>query len=253
MHQSASANRARPIYAHAPAAAAVNPLSTCPVCHDENLLRQAHNLTYCVHCEHIFQTDLSVTAVYDANYAHKYDNYPHREISSIRWKFIQQTLSLPPGSKILDIGYGNGSFLKYAREHGMHIFGIDLHGEDFGIPETDYKTDTAFDLVCFFDSLEHFDTFAQPLALKAKNVVVSVPDPPEDFLFKSPCEWRHYRPGEHLHYFSRFSLDLLMHRWGLSSKRAEGHPEDALRGKLTIGGQAYDNIYTAIYSRADVL
>jgi hypothetical protein len=38
-------------------------------------------------------------------------------------------------------------------------------------------------------------------------------------------------------------------KWGLPTKIAEGHPEDALRGKLDILGRSYDNIYTAIYSR----
>ena len=38
---------------------------------------------------------------------------------------------------------------------------------------------------------------------------------------------------------------------GLTRKVAEGHPEDAIRGKLTIDGRTYNNIYTAIYSRDD--
>jgi hypothetical protein len=32
-------------------------------------------------------------------------------------------------------------------------------------------------------------------------------------------------------------------------KVAEGHPEDALRGRLLIDNEWMDNIYTAIYAR----
>lgn len=227
-------------------------LLSCPVCDGCELSYYPDNLSSCADCDHIFQSDLSISAVYDAAYAHKYDSYPHQEISTIRWNFIQQSLALPPHSKILDIGYGNGSFLKHTRQQGMDIYGIDLHGEDFGIPEIGYDSKIAFDLVCFFDSLEHFDVFDNPLSLKTQYAIVSIPDPVDCFL-QTPREWRHYRPGEHLHYFSRTSLDLVMHRWGLAHKIAEGHPEDALRGKLRIKDRQYDNIYTAIYGRAAVV
>jgi hypothetical protein len=130
----------------------------------------------------------------------------------------------------------------------MDIFGIDVHGEDFGIPEASYNSPIDYDLVCFFDSIEHFAAFDEIFGLSTRHVVASVPDPPE-LLLSEPRLWRHYKPGEHLHYFSRDSLDLLIHRWGLAYKIADGHPEDAIRGKLTIDGRTYDNIYTAIYSR----
>jgi SAM-dependent methyltransferase len=220
----------------------------CPVCQGPDLSPKPHNLSFCGDCRHVFQCDLRVSMVYDADYAHQYDNRPHQEMSRLRWDFIQQHLDLPPGSRVLDIGYGNGAFLKHARRAGMEIYGIDLHGEDFGIPEVSYSTPVEYDLVCFFDSIEHFPHFDEILGLDTRHVVASVPDPPV-LLLSQPRSWRHYKPGEHLHYFSRDSLDLLIHRWGLRYKIANGHPEDAIRGKLSIDGRNYDNIYTAIYGR----
>jgi hypothetical protein len=41
-----------------------------------------------------------------------------------------------------------------------------------------------------------------------------------------------------------------MQNWGFPRKLAEGHPEDNLRGKLSIQGRTVDNIYTAIYARS---
>lgn len=223
------------------------PVTFCPICCSADLLYHNNNLTLCQNCQHIFQSDLCVTQVYNASYAHQYDTLPHQELSSIRWNFLQDLLCLPKGSKILDIGYGNGSFLRYARQQGMEIYGIDLHNENFDIPNIQFNTNIEFDLVCFFDSLEHFDEFSKPLSLKTKNVILSIPDT-ISFILQTPTIWRHYKPGEHLHYFSRKSLDLIMNRWGLTYKISQDHPEDILRGKLTYGSEVFDNIYTAVYS-----
>lgn len=221
---------------------------SCPVCGASSRFHIAGSLSECSDCLHIFQTDLNVTASYDADYAHQYDHRPVQEMSELRWDFIQSHLKLPRGSRILDVGYGNGAFLKHARSVGMDIYGIDLHTEDFGVPVVHLGTEIHFDIVCFFDSLEHFPNLRPILNLRTENVIVSIPNTPS-WLMSKPHAWRHYKPGEHLHYFSRRSLDNFMSAWGFGVKRADGYPEDSLRGKLNIGGQVVDNIYTAIYTR----
>ena len=218
----------------------------CPVCHTLCNESGQPNLTNCQTCRHVFQSDLAVTISYDAKYAHQYDSRPVAEMSDLRWGFIDAALNLSKGSRVLDIGYGNGAFLKRARAAGMDIYGIDLHTEDFGVPVVDFETKLSFDLICFFDSMEHFPSFAPLSKLKSRNVIVSIPETP-DFILRAPRRWRHYKPGEHLHYFSHQSLDLLMSKWGFSDKVAKGYPEDNIRGKLLIDGKNYDNIYTAIY------
>jgi hypothetical protein len=186
---------------------------------------------------------------YNAAYAHQYDSLPSREMAALRWRFIQQHLDLPLGSRVLDIGYGNGAFLKFGRSAGMEIYGIDVHNEDFGIPTVTYDTPIEYDLICFFDSLEHFSRFDQPRSLRARHVMVSIPNAPS-FLLCNPTAWRHYKPGEHLHYFSSRSLDRFMREWGFPIRVAHGFPEDEIRGKLQYDYGMHDNIYTAIYSRA---
>jgi len=222
----------------------------CPVCESGNIESRRFNLSLCEVCDHIFQTDLRVGVTYDARYAHKYDHFPTRRMSVLRWDLIQACLSLPARSRILDIGYGNGAFLKHVRCAGMDIFGIDVHGEDFGIPAAVYENNASFDLICFFDSLEHFSGFENLAELRAPHVAISIPNRP-GFLLDRPEAWRHYRPGEHLHYFSRGSLDRFMGKRSFTWKRFEGYPEDAIRGQLRIGTDVFDNIYTAIYSRGE--
>ena len=219
---------------------------SCPICNGICYDATVDKLTVCLTCKHIFQPDLAVTVAYDADYAHQYDNRPVKAMSDLRWDFIQSVLRLPMGSRILDVGYGNGAFLKRARDAGMEIYGIDLHSEDFGIPVVNFGTKLTFDLICFFDSLEHFPDFNDILKLSAHSVIVSIPDAP-DFLLQTPRSWRHFKPGEHLHYFSRASLDTFMRDWGFDEKLADGHPEDLIRGRLSINGTEYNNIYTAIY------
>jgi hypothetical protein len=221
----------------------------CPVCHGPCDQYPQHGISACHQCDHVFQTDLTVTMSYDAAYAHQYDLRPVAEMSDLRWAFIASRLNLPASSRVLDVGYGNGAFLKRAKAAKMSIFGIDLHHEDFGIPIVGFDTEQDYDLVCFFDSIEHFPDFAPIYRLKTRHVIVSIPNTP-DFILTTPRKWRHFKPGEHLHYFSPDSLDTLMRNWGFSIRLAQDHPEDQLRGKLTIDGRSYDNIHTAIYTRA---
>jgi hypothetical protein len=146
------------------------------------------------------------------------------------------------------VGYANGSFLKHARQGDMSIYGIDLHTEDFGIPVVDFDTPIEYDLVTFFDSLEHFADFSPIFKLRTRSIVISLPRTP-DFLLNTPRIWRHFRPGEHIHYFSPQSLNTFMSNLGFPRLLTCGYPEDELRGKLSIGGATYDNIYTAVYTR----
>ena len=194
---------------------------------------------------------MTVSIAYDADYAHQYDARPVKAMSEVRWNFIQSHLNLPVNSRLLDIGYGNGAFLKHAQAAGMRIYGIDIHSEDFGIPHVNFDTPLVFDLICFFDSLEHFPDFSPIFKLRSRHVIVSIPNTPS-FVLTTPQAWRHFKPGEHLHYFSRKSLDNLMRDWGFSHKVTEGFPEDELRGKLLFGHQKADNIYTALYAHASV-
>ncbi len=224
-------------------------LCACPICKSECCPILDYNLSQCRVCDHVFQTDLHVSVAYDANYAHQYDFRPAKEMSNLRWDFIQRELKLGSDSRVLDIGYGNGAFLKRAQEARMQIFGIDVHTEDFGIPVVNFDTPQVYDLVCFFDSIEHFPDFSPIYKLNAHNVIVSIPNTP-NIILTEPRKWRHFKPGEHLHYFSRTSLDSFMRRWGFPVKLAEGYPEDGLRGKLVIDGATLDNIYTAIYTRS---
>ena len=73
------------------------------------------------------------------------------------------------GKRVLEIGFGNGSFLAWAKREGAVVAGIEInaqmrdaaraHGfEAFDVSLTELtKTDARYDLVVAFDVLEHWD------------------------------------------------------------------------------------------------
>lgn len=220
----------------------------CPVCGNTTTALE-NNLSRCGRCLHIFETDLKATCSYDATYLETYIHHTTCDtMSAARAGIVLGTLKLPIGSKILDIGYANGAFLKAMEHIGYDVYGMDLHGKDMGIREVKFDTPIVYDLVCFFDSIEHFENPKTVYQLQTHSVIISLPMRPS-FFPAYPQKWKHYKPGEHLHYFSPESLDYFMRGWGMTRRIASGNPEDIVRGRLTVDGLTYPNIYTAVYTR----
>lgn len=85
---------------------------------------------------------------------------------------------LPPGSCVLEIGFGNGAFLAWGRSRGWHMQGTEMNdqlvnaardaGFDAWCTETlDPLPDARFDLVVAFDVLEHIPQVQLPAVLLA--------------------------------------------------------------------------------------
>jgi hypothetical protein len=75
--------------------------------------------------------------------------------------------------------------------------------------------------VCFYDVLEHISDFSviEPVLRLANHVVISVPIRNGDL-----TTWAHFKPGEHLHYFTEDTLQALMGRYGFRMIK-KGMPE----------------------------
>lgn len=155
-------------------------------------------LSYCDSCDYIFQADSTVTQIYDKEYvASRYDLYP----TAIPLAYLRAGLALAfiqdcPRPAVLDVGYGNGAFLKAIGQNGFATYGIEIHGADYGIAEVSYEDDRIYDLITFFDSLEHLPHFGDLKKLRTRRIIVSYPHRPS--WFPTRLDWKHYRPGEHL-------------------------------------------------------
>jgi hypothetical protein len=97
---------------------------------------------------------------------------------------------------------------------------------DADYPQTGIRHDH-YDLICLWDVLEHVDWANAPDADilewmgKADNIAITVPVLP---LGKMLDGWKHYKPGEHLTYFSIESLTQFIEQQGFTLTK-KGTPE----------------------------
>jgi len=160
------------------------------------------------------------------------------KINEIRWNFIavQKFLEF----KILDFGSGVGWFRAY-RPKGVEVDTYDI----MAVPQTGIQQ-KEYDMVCFWDVLEHIDWNDDKMAKipetvinSAEYVAVSVPIKPR---FMRVKKWKHYKPGEHLTRFTIRSLDKFFKKRGFH-KIKDGTQE--------VDCDIREDIYSAIYKRGD--
>ena len=164
----------------------------------------------------IYQTNYS-KIVYDKQYVEeRYDKYGvlNDYISHLRLGYVIGSIGKIPES-ILDVGYGNGTFLKTCKKIIPNCYGSDVSG--YELPDDiEFVSDWIHkdvEVLTLFDVLEHFDNPYILKSTKAKYIIVSVPwchyKSVEWFL-----NWKHRRPNEHLWFFNEDSIHKFAHRIG---------------------------------------
>ena len=143
------------------------------------------------------------------------------EISKIRWNWISEV----DPAVVLDYGSGVGWFRAW-RPKGIKVYSCDIAS----YPQTGTQF-LMYDVVCFWDVLEHIPDFTviEPILALARNVAVSIPLIPQEESFST---WKHFKPGEHLHYFTPSTLDALLAKYGFELRKA-GQPECPPRKDIT--------------------
>jgi hypothetical protein len=148
-------------------------------------------------------------------------------------------------NSVLDVGYGNGDFLKVCSEKIKNCFGNDI--SNYPLPHGCVFVDDIFkdeyDLVCFFDSLEHFEEIDFVSKLKTKYVCVSLPwcHNKSDEWFEN---WKHRREDEHLWHFNDNSLVNFMVEMGYELVNVS-NVEDTIRKSINED----KNILTGIFKK----
>ena len=151
-----------------------------------------------------------------------------------------------PIKTLLDVGYGNGDFLKVASEIVPNCFGSDVSNV-YNLPKNcKYINDIYsqnFDVVCFFDVLEHFENIYDIKNLKAEYVVISLPNCHyfSDDWFEN---WKHRKPDEHLWHFNEDSLIKFMNEVGYDVINIS-NIEDTIRKN----NEQYSNILSGIFKK----
>ena len=113
-----------------------------------------------------------------------------QEINEIRWNWVNGCKA----KTVLDYGCGCGWFRAY--RNGAHVDTYDV----MDVPQTGITKDK-YDLVCFWDVLEHIEDLTQVKSLIEKSgyTAITVPIKPENVEME---KWKHYKPGEHVRYYT---------------------------------------------------
>lgn len=142
------------------------------------------------------------------------------QICKIRWDWISECAP----RVVLDYGSGVGWFRAW-RPRGVEVYSYDIAN----YPQTDIEL-VMYDVVCFWDVLEHIPDFKviEPILALSRHVAISLPIIANTDL----ADWKHFKPAEHLHYFTQEVLDAFFERYGFSCIKM-GQPECPPRVDIT--------------------
>jgi hypothetical protein len=185
---------------------------------------------------------------YDIEYANKYNNYNEKSnyLSFLRLGVLIGNINKIPNS-ILDVGYGNGAFLKACSNIITDCNGYDI--TNYPLPENiNYSTslfDRHYDVISFFDSLEHFEDISIINNLDCDYIFISVPwcHNLNELWF---LNWYHLRPNEHLWHFNDKSLITFFEENGYTNVYKSNF-EDTIRKNSSLNG--YPNILSCIFKK----
>lgn len=185
-----------------------------------------------------YQRDRAHRIRYDDDYLRKFDAYDPTIAAKVNiGRCAMLVRHLPQGASVLDVGAGDGSFVRAARLAGFEAYGVDpIPKASHALQEAGlYATDPEkFDAVTMWDTIEHMDNPGAILHPARALLFASVP------VFDDFSEIRsskHYRPGEHLYYWSPQGFIDWAALYGFSLLEQSPHETDA--GRDSIGAFAF--------------
>ena len=170
------------------------------------------------------------------------------KLSQLRLEFIKEYSS--DVESLLDFGSGDGNFLEIASKSLKNTYSYDVFPKEFDHSQTltrDEVFEKKFDLVTFYDSLEHTkDPFNIISSLKTKFVVISLPHCHiKDKGHSWFMDWKHRKYNEHLHHFDAQSLKDMMNSYGYDLVKKSNY-EDQIR---TPYDKTLQNILTCMFKK----
>jgi hypothetical protein len=171
-------------------------------------INKRDDLCYCEDDGVAYQADMNKSVPYDRPYFEKYVLYEKSPLGRmLNMARVGAVKSWADKLKIIDIGIGCGTFVKYALNDSLDVSGFDINpcGVNWlmrrALYDDPYNPHQNYMAYTFWDSLEHIP---EPHLLLNKIglgafVYVSIP------IFESLGDIkksRHYRPDEHYYYFT---------------------------------------------------
>lgn len=202
------------------------------------------------------QLDLTPRAVYDRTYLETRYAAIDDNVQALSWKRLRVLEAFVPSGMLLDFGCGTGRFVDAALHTGnWAAYGHDLTYWPTGEHPYGWRaerflgtgqTARAWDVVTFFDSLEHLpDPAITIAALAPRWLMISVPECHYPHCREWFIGWKHRRPGEHLWHWDRKGLDDFLRLLGYQPLMHSCF-EDEFRPRYD---PSLSNILTAIYQK----
>lgn len=192
-----------------------------------------------------YQRDMTVTMPYDRRYFEMYAGYENNEkadaIDGGRIDFVARHVGF--GVEVCDVGIGAGVFIKKRERAGGPTFGVDVNPvaidwlKERGLWAGDQLS--RFSVFTFWDVLEHLPDPAVYLdhVPVAGWVFASTPIYPD---LGRVRESKHYKPGEHLLYFTEAGFVGWMAHYGFELRERATFESDA--GRDSIGSFAFERV-----------
>lgn len=169
---------------------------------------------------------------YDPEYSAIYDKPEYKAQSEIlqamRLGFVQGAHGAPIKT-LMDIGYGNGAFINFAKKYIPKVYGYDVTGVPldgaYEMPEL-----VNADVYTFWDCLEHIPDCSFLKDIACKTIAISLPFCHFHTEGKTWLEfhYKHMKPDEHIRHFNDWSLMAFMTQYGWHATTISGH-EDIVR------------------------
>jgi hypothetical protein len=136
------------------------------------------------------------------------------KICKIRWDWIADVKP----RYVLDYGSGVGWFRAFRPED------VEVDSYDIAVyPQTGLVATCDYDAVCFWDVLEHIPNFNSLANILKTTKYVALTLPLIDGV-SDVATWKHFKPNEHLHFFTQDILVAMFNHYGFSLLK-HGKPE----------------------------
>ncbi len=189
-----------------------------------------------------WQRDMSAgRVIYNDAYFRKYLDYENTAVGIAlnAGRLAMLKRHCPAHGRVLDYGAGCGTFVRLAREAGYRARGYDINPatvEALAKMGAYSEAFSEFDTVTFWDSLEHIECPERALSRihESAHVLAAIP------IFvdlRRIRESKHYRPGEHLYYWTPGGFIGWMKTQGFRFLEGSGHEVEA--GRASIGAFAF--------------
>lgn len=231
-------------------------ITICPICENENfelyleakdytVTHEDFQLKKCTQCHFIITSPRPTSEAIGKYYAsEKYISHSGNSKTlfdkiyllarhfTLRWKYELIHSYISKTGTLLDYGCGTGDFLKYVKDKGLHIYGVEPNllarqkaniKLDYNVSETlEELNGEEVDIITLWHVLEHVHNLNETIQ-KLKNlltktgyILIAVPNPKSHDCIKYKNHWAGFDVPRHLWHFSQESMNSFLNRNGLN-------------------------------------